>query len=354
MSPNKKEMDSQTSLNINTPVDHTTRLITNKRDWKKFKSKEYWHYREKWDELPKKKVVGELPLHLDIETTNLCNLKCVQCPRTVQLKEGTFAEQEFMPFSMFKEIIDQAVAGGVQSIKLNYLGEPLLHEDIGRQISYAKRRGIVDVIMNTNAELLTDELGKEILAAGVDGVFFSIDSAYKENYEKIRVGATFETVVENIKSFIRIKSELGYHHVLTRCSMVRMKDNVDECDAFVEQWKPFVDLVSFITYYEHVGAKNREKNTLQYWEEKKIANYSCPQPFQRMFVMVNGEVSACCADSSRGSMYPLGNVKKQSLKEVWNSKQYNALRDAHSSGNYESIEMCAKCPFPYLPVDELA
>mgnify|MGYP003310735791 CR=1 FL=1 len=55
--------------------------------------------------------------------------------------------------------------------------------------------------MNTNAELLTDELGKEILAAGVDGVFFSIDSAYKENYEKINVNEMPKYIIENLEKY---------------------------------------------------------------------------------------------------------------------------------------------------------
>ena len=52
----------------------------------------------------------------------------------------------------------------------------------------------------TNATLLNDTISKKIIDSGVDVVFFSVDGASKETFEKIRVGANFERVKENIRS----------------------------------------------------------------------------------------------------------------------------------------------------------
>ena len=41
--------------------------------------KGYKEYRRKWAEYPKKRVVAEFPLNVDIESTNACNLKCTMC-----------------------------------------------------------------------------------------------------------------------------------------------------------------------------------------------------------------------------------------------------------------------------------
>jgi MoaA/NifB/PqqE/SkfB family radical SAM enzyme len=43
--------------------------------------KEYKEYRKKWKEYPEKRIVGEFPLHVDVESTNACNLRCVMCTR---------------------------------------------------------------------------------------------------------------------------------------------------------------------------------------------------------------------------------------------------------------------------------
>jgi len=337
---------------INTPIDHTTLYVKSPERnvrWQDHRSKAYWEYRKKWAQYPKRHHVDQLPIHLDIETTTYCNLKCPMCPRTVQVDQNQF-ESEYMPIEFFKNLIDQAVEGGVSSIKLNYLGEPLMHKDVVEHILYAREKGIIDVIINTNAALLTDTMSKAILEAGIDGMSFSFDSPYKETYEKVRIGAKYERVIDNIKNFVRLRDEMGFHHVQTRVSMVKMKDNLKACNDLIAMWTPYVDMVSFITYYEHLGAEDENNSAFQYWgKENEIKNFCCPQPFQRMYVMVDGTVTACCVDSSRGKLYPLGNVKIQSIKEIWNSEAYRRLRQVHAEGHYSDIDMCSRCPFPYLP-----
>ena len=45
-----------------------------------------------WQEIPEKKITTNFPLHLDIETTNVCNLLCPMCPRTIHLANESFSE----------------------------------------------------------------------------------------------------------------------------------------------------------------------------------------------------------------------------------------------------------------------
>ena len=40
-------------------------------------------------------------------------------------------------------------------------------------IKYAKEAGVVDVMFNTNASLLTEKKSREIILSGVDKIFFS-------------------------------------------------------------------------------------------------------------------------------------------------------------------------------------
>ena len=39
----------------------------------------------------------------------------------------------------------------MRSIKMNYLGEPLAHRDVAWQVAYAKKKDVLDVMMNSNA-----------------------------------------------------------------------------------------------------------------------------------------------------------------------------------------------------------
>ena len=141
-------------------------------DWKKHRSKEYFEYRKSWDKIPREKTETKFPIHLDIETTTNCNLKCPMCPRTVMIENGTFGNDSgYIIQEDYMNIVDQGVQHGVKSIKLNYLGEPLLHKDIIDHVRYAKNRGVLDVLMNTNGTALTPKNSRNLLEAGIDGVF---------------------------------------------------------------------------------------------------------------------------------------------------------------------------------------
>ena len=99
----------------------TYREINTATDWEQYRSPAYWEYRKKWEEYPSKQIVSDFPIHLDIETTNGCNLKCPMCPRTILLQKKSFHKIQFMDFEFYKHLIDQGAQQGLCSIKLNYL-----------------------------------------------------------------------------------------------------------------------------------------------------------------------------------------------------------------------------------------
>ncbi len=131
------------------------------KKWEEFRDEKYHEYRKKWSQCPIDKIVPDFPLHLDIETTNACNLRCPMCPRTILIEKDNFSKIGFMTKDDYANIIDQASKYGAYSIKLNYLGEPLLHKDVVWQVEYAKKKGLVDVMFNTNGALLTKDLSMQ-------------------------------------------------------------------------------------------------------------------------------------------------------------------------------------------------
>jgi radical SAM protein with 4Fe4S-binding SPASM domain len=313
--------------------------------WPKHRSDEYWEYRKNWSEYPKKMHVSDFPLHLDIETTSYCNLECVMCPRTIQMKEGIGYlpenEEEF-PMDLYKKIIDEGSDNGLCSIKFQYLSEPLADSKIIERIKYAKDKGIMDLMFNTNATLLTEKMAYDLLESGLDDIFFSIDSIIPEKYNKIRVGADYDQVIENIKSFMKIKNEGNYKHVQTRTSMVVLPGTKQsELDEYVKFWLPIVGIVGFDEWIDH-STKRKELNDYN-------PNFICAQPFQRLFIMHEGTCTPCCVDATRG--YPLGHVQEQSITEIWHGEKLTKMREAQTSGNYRSIEICKKCYIPFSKSD---
>ena len=308
-------------------------------EWELNRGPGYWEYRKKWEEYPKKQIVPEGPLHLDIETTNLCNLKCRMCPRTVSVNKGEF-QTGVIEFEFYSYLIDQGADFNACSVKFNYLGEPLVHPDVVKQVAYAKRKGFVEVMFNTNAVLLNSEMSRKLLDVGLDSIFFSVDSPYPEKYNEIRKGSDFHRIVRNIENFMRIKEEGGYKSVQTRASMVLMDQDEQELEDYK---KVFLDLVGIIGYGEYIDRK-RDYGT----ELGTMDGFVCAQPFQRMFINWDGTVFPCCVDDK--SLMNMGNAHETSLIDIWHNKKYNNLRDHMKSGTYFELALCKRCYVPHSKI----
>ena len=120
-------------------------------------SKEYLEYRQAWIQYPKEFYLRELPLHLDIEASSLCNLRCTFCDKLPLLQKNQLGNMEL---DVFKKIIDQFSAEPdkkLWGLKLSYRGEPLLNKDVPKMVKYAKERGVLDIYFNTNGMLRQKE-----------------------------------------------------------------------------------------------------------------------------------------------------------------------------------------------------
>lgn len=164
-------------INIKINSGHYQFLGTDKiDDGEKSFGQDYFIYRKRWQEYPQKKIIADFPLHLDIETTNNCNLRCPMCGRNwMEEKIG------YLDWELFKKIIDEGIKYHLPSIKLNYRREPLLHPDLSKMVKYAKEKGILEVQSNTNGLLLNDQKAEELIEAGLDRIIFSFDGATKKN-----------------------------------------------------------------------------------------------------------------------------------------------------------------------------
>ena len=351
---------------IETKVDHNYHQLPSDRDerWKSSLPPEYWAYRKRWEENPQNRVVEAFPVHLDIEATSSCNLKCIMCPRTEMVEEGTFWKVKNFDMDLYKRLIDEGAEKGLSSIKFNYLGEPLMNKRIVEMVRYAKERGIVDVMFNTNATTLTEKTARELIEAGLDKLFFSFDSPYREHYNEIRISADYDETLENIKRFMRIRKEMKSVRPFTRVSMVRMAENEHEWEDFKKLFEPIVDAVAYVDYIEHSNQKSTDSQLVQVQSAPSAAapssaasssaasntdgpKFCCPQLWQRMFVHPDGVVTVCCVDSARSLQ--VGKIGDRTVEEIWTGPEYTKLRELHQTGRIDEIPTCAKCHLARTP-----
>lgn len=289
----------------------------------------YQDYRKKWDVWPDTYNYGEFPLHLDVEPTNACNLRCPFCATTYNKYTKGFMEEK-----IWKKILDEAGRNELYSLKFTFRGEPLLHKDLARMVSYAKDAGILDVYFNTNALRLDETTIRSLLDAGLDRISISFEGNTKAIYEKYRVGSTFETVVHNLQLLKKIKEELGLKNPLVRIQTVLVPEIQGKEEQYAAFWSPIVDEVAYLDMKSE--ADNPDHRGI-------VFDWACPMLWQRMTITWDGKILPCIHDIFEWDSF--GKINDISIKEAWTSSKENRFRDLHREGKAHDIPRCDRCPY---------
>lgn len=295
------------------------------------KSFAYQDYRQQWDKNPKKNIVNRFPIHLDIELNSHCNLRCIMC-----FQSFAPPAKGLMSWKLYTKLIDEGAKKGLRAIKLQYRGEPLLYPKIVEAVEYAKKKGIIDVMFNTNANLLTEDMSQKLIKAGLDKLICSVDGYNKQFYEKIRRGGKWNTVLKNIKQMQKLKQELNSKTPDVRVQMLKfdwIKNGAQHVKEYIEFWKTIVDDIG-VDYC----------NDYDYSKINDIlicSDFKCSSPWQRLFIMWDGQVRLCCGDIY--GQYPLGNAKKDSIEKIWKSAKVKYARETNRTGRSHLLEICNSC-----------
>lgn len=293
-------------------------------------SDEYYAYRKAWDENPKNFILNELPLDLDIEVSNLCNLRCTFCDRQPLVQKNQLG---MMSFEMFRHILDQFSDEDnrrLWGMKLSYRGEPLTNKNVPEMIKYAKSRGVLDVYFNTNGMLLTEDVSKALIEAHLDRISISMDGTNAEEYEKVRLGAKFDVVLENIKKLKLLREHNNVTYPKIRIQTVKLPGL--DLDKYIETWKPYADEVAALEYTDESTRINGI-----------VENWACPQLWQRLTIEYNGDAYGCNNDDLKGLF--VGNVMEKSIYDCWHDEKLTKARELHKYGKSHEIDACNGCPW---------
>jgi len=304
--------------------------------------KRYVEYRKAFEHRTETNSLPSFPLYITIETSYMCNLQCITCVHGSHCKDiKKELDERFAQGLMSMEVLDavlcQAKEYELPSIGLNWLGEPTLANDIDKRIQKCVDAGIMDVLMSSNGTLLTADLSKRIIRAGLTHMLFSLDAANKETYGNIRIKGDYEKVDKNIFDFMRIrKNETGDTHPKTRVSFVPSRLNEQEVNDFI---KKYSELVDYIEIQPLVNIYNRFNDLIPFAAEK--VHFACKEVFDKLTIDVNGDVHPCCSIYGRNII--LGNVMKDDLKDIFlNSPILHQLRMELSKGIFK-IKECRTC-----------
>ncbi len=318
---------------------------------------EYSNYRTNWTRQPMecidKKVdnkklfeLGYKPLCIDVETASICDLAC-----PFFFRQAMATPDKTMPMDLARKIIQEAGDLSVPSMKFNWRGEPLLHPKLPELIDYAKRVGILETIINTNATELTEKKSIQLIDSGLDLMIYSFDGGTKETYEKNRPGRfkenTFEHVYGNIRKFAETRKKLGRKFPRTRIQMILMEETFEEQDNFYSLFNDCVDEIIVNPYterggslseleftveeskkYEAMRGELESKGDLPYMKDSagnlwvSSSRIGCEQPYQRLMITYDGKVGMCCYDWG-SDKHPVGYISDASFDEP--DKEYKKV-----------------------------
>jgi len=212
----------------------------------------------------RQRFYNKYPTALNIETTNLCNLKCKMCPHELITRQ-----KGIMSMNLYKKILYDAKQFGIEELFLNNYGEPLLDPLIFERIKLAKLFGFKCGFF-TNGYYLTHENIEKLLEVQPDFIQISFDGALKESYEAIRIGSNFEKVYKNVQNLINRKKELELEkpNIIITCTMYPGIHKKEEYRLLQEMFKNADEIRLTIA-----DNRRRDSNTINRLD---LRSYPCP------------------------------------------------------------------------------
>lgn len=278
----------------------------------------------------------KFPREVHIENTNLCNSRCIMCPR-----EKMTRERGFMDFGIFKRLIDEcSEKWQVEEVHLHGYGESLLEKDFHLKVAYAKEKGIKCTYIVTNGSLLSNEMSRNLILAGLDRMKISFYGATKNTYENVHAGLKFDRVEQNIIDLFSARDEIGRNNPSIYLQFLPQKENIHERELFREKWRKLINEARgdrLLEYQLHNYGLGKKYNLVKHSVRKKM----CLLPFDTIQILWNGDVVPCCFDFD-GDMV-LANIRNKSIEEAWNSKSFERFRYLHKSNQLSKIPLCAQC-----------
>jgi len=319
-----------------------------------------------------------MPVHLTLETTLNCNLRCIMCQnhRNEEERRRINAINSVMPLELFERVIEDA-SPELREVCLTVSGEPLMSPNLSKIIDILKNHSI-KLELITNFTLMNDGLMEKMIKI-LSNLQVSFDGASKNTFEKIRRGSNFETVIKNIKRFNDARRQLKEtESPKLFFDIVLMRSNIEELPGIIELAKELeVDNVNC----SHVIIFERALEGESLFRHKALANefilkarqkanqlgvlFNMPEPFQiglinsklkltkreavsaeprfcdflwkKSYIGFNGDVTPCCVQKRP----VMGNIYQQSLEGIWNGEMYREMRRRLNSP--EPFECCKYC-----------
>jgi len=304
---------------------------------------------KKLSDLDKGLISG--PIFLRIKPTNKCQHNCFYCDylsNHAKTQKSNFNINDSIDWDILKQsLIDFKDIGG-KSITYSGGGEPLVYHRIENALELTKSLNL-DMAIITNGQMLSKK--KSDLLQDAKWIRISLDFLNEEMFKKVRRvnGKNFFIIEENIKNFINSKNkhcdvgincvvhEYNAKYIYSLCEYVKrlgvshIKFAALICDNTEEYHKSFKKSV---TNQINDAIDTLNDNSFKVYDKySSHFDYSAKmyRTYSKCLIMQIGAVIGAdakiytCHDKAYDKCGCLGNLKKNTLKEIWFSNENKTL-----------------------------
>ena len=268
----------------------------------------------------------------EIDTTNICQLKCPLCHTGLG---NVHRNQGVMSFDTYTKVVDQ-IKDYCMWLTLYSWGEPFLNKNIDQFVAYAHKQRLATIMSSNLNKPLTPQMAESIIKAGLDTLIISMDGVTQEVYEQYRVGGRIDRVINNIKLLVQTKRELGSKTPFIEWQYIVMRQNEHQVeDARVMAKELGVDAIIFKDVDFPFGWDDDDAVAEQWLPESRLRESAFDRPYKengdrcwRLWrsgvVNWDGGYAPCCYLTDKADDF--GDASVTPIKEIWNNKKYRTAR----------------------------
>lgn len=275
----------------------------------------------------------DFPNRIVLEMTSRCNMNCRMCPRQNLKRPKIDFDKD-----LYLKVIDELDEHGVEGVWLFHLGEPILHPVWKEIMSYVcSKKNLGMIWLSTNGFAFDEDCIDFVLNSGITFLNYSLHGTNTETFSYVSLPQCYENVRNHLEALLARKKELGKGPVI-HIQMIDQAGTRHNINEFLETFHPTGEIVSINTL-EYVNLPNNQyglqrRRPPMVKRCARISRGDC-------FVVSNGDVQPC--DAAYNSEILLGNVKENSLSEIWNSKIRQEILELNEREEMHKIDHCRKC-----------
>lgn len=303
--------------------------------------------------------VPDMPLDVQIEPINRCNMSCIHCP----IHHNSRLESQ-LGWDTFKKLADEAAHEGVCYFTICGIGEPTLNPYVFTFLKYVrelkvKPKGLrslsmIPTVLITNGMWSKKQLEK-CVKSPPDLISISIAGFDDESIVDRRKGIKLPKFKKNLgylhkNRILRRDSDGGLSPVIHISTHVHPREMLDEekKSAFLNEYLEMADVIvikptmldqHYTDYEAFSGDTYLEYSNISQNHFERTA--PCFETSRRLSLNSDGDVWCGHHNSEEFGQY-LGNVKQQSIREIWHGKAINEFRRRVRAGVFHR-KCCKTC-----------